>query len=88
MVSRLAIGTLTDKVKNLLQGKGIEVRETFVFPSKIKGTVAARVRVALEHKDKVLDPNIWPENIRVQSWVQKRKTKPESRTGSQDGASA
>ena len=82
-VSRLSEGTSSEKLKTFLQGKGIEVKETFVFPSKIKGTVAARVRVALEHKEKVLDSNIWPQNIRVQSWVQKRKvSKEEARVGS------
>ena len=73
-VSRLAEGTTADKVKSYLHSKGVEVRETFVFPSKIKGTVAARVRVDLDHKEKALDPSIWPQHIRVQSWIQKRRT--------------
>ena len=73
-VSRLTDGTTADKVKTYLQGKGVEVRETFVFPSKIRGTVAARVRVDLNHKEKVLDPSTWPPHIRVQSWIQKRRT--------------
>ena len=46
-VSRLAGGTTSDKLKFYLQGKRIEVREVLVFPSKIKGTVAAKVRVEL-----------------------------------------
>ena len=82
-VSRLTEGTTADKVKTYLQGKGVEVRETFVFPSKIRGTVAARVRVDLDHKAKVLDPSTWPPHIRVQSWIQKRRT--EKKTGVQDG---
>ena len=85
-VSRLVEGTTSDKVKTYLQGKGIEVREAFVFPSKIKGTVAGRVRVDLNHKTKVLDASIWPQHIRVQSWIQKKKgDKKEAIPGAQNG---
>ena len=87
-VSRLAEGTTSDKLKTYLHGKGIEVRETFVFPSKIKGTVAARVRVVLEQKARALDPSNWPPHIRVQSWIQKRRTEKKNdaaTTGSQNG---
>ena len=72
-MSRLIEGTTPDKVKTHLHSKGIEVKEVFVFPSKIKGTVAARVRVLIEHKPKALDANNWPPHVRVQSWIQKRK---------------
>ena len=72
-VSRLKEGTTEDKVKTHLQGKGIEVREVFVFPSKIKGTVAAKVRVELAHKDRALDAGSWPPHLRISSWAYKPK---------------
>ena len=64
-------GTTEDKVKTHLQGKGVEVKETFVFASKIKGTVEAKVRVAIEHKERALDPATWPSHLRISSWTNK-----------------
>ena len=73
-VLRLKEGSTTpDKVKFYLQSKNIEVKEVFVFPSKIKGTVSAKVRVALEHKDRALDPAIWPQHLRISSWINQSK---------------
>ena len=72
-VSRLREGTTEDKVKTHLERQGITVREAFVFPSKIKGTVAAKVRVALEHKDRALDAGSWPPHLRISSWTNKSK---------------
>ena len=66
-------GTSIDKVKSYLQGKGIEVKEVFLIPSKFKGTVSAKVRVALEHKDRALDANTWPPHVRISSWINKSK---------------
>ena len=60
-------------MKTHLHGKGIEVREVFVFPSKIKGTVAAKVRVNLEHKDRALAADTWPPHLRISSWTNKSK---------------
>ena len=72
-ISRLKLGTSSDLVKAHLQGKNIEVKEVFVFPSKIKGTVSAKVRVALEHRARALDATVWPEHVRVSSWTNKSK---------------
>ena len=72
-VSRLRIGTSIDQLKSHLQGKNIEVKEVFVFASKIKGTVSAKVRVALEHKDRALDASVWPAHVRVSSWTNKSR---------------
>ena len=60
-------------MKTFLQGHGIEVRDVFVFASKIKGTAAAKIRVALEHKDKVMESSIWPPHVRIQDWLYKPK---------------
>ena len=72
-VSRLKEGTTEDKVKSHLHGKGIEVKEAFVFPSKIKGTVSAKIRVELAHKGRALDPANWPPHLRISSWINKPK---------------
>ena len=72
-VSRLKEGTTEDKVKTHLHGKGIEVTEIFVFPSKIKGTVAAKVRVPLEQKKRALDAGNWHPHLRISSWINKPK---------------
>ena len=74
-VSRLKEGTTADKVKFHLQSKHIEVKEVFVFPSKIKGTISGKVRVALEHKTRALDPSVWPAHVRISSWTNKSKSK-------------
>ena len=73
-VSRLKEGTTEDKIKTHLHGKGIEVKEIFVFPSKIKGTVSAKVRVLLEHKERALDASTWPPHLRISSWMNKSRT--------------
>ena len=68
-VSRLKESTAADKVKTHLQKYGIEVREVFILASKIKGTKAAKVRVALEQKDRVKLPEIWPQHCKVADWI-------------------
>ena len=67
-------GTSIEKIKSHLQGQGIEVKEVFVIPSKFKGTVSAKVRVALEHKERALDANTWPNHVRISSWINKSKS--------------
>ena len=52
-ISRMSPTATSDKVKFHLQGHGIEVRDVFMLNSRIKGTKAAKVRVALEQKDRV-----------------------------------
>ena len=73
-LSRLKIGSSSDCIKAHLHSKNIEVKDVFVFPSKIKGTVSAKVRVALEHKDRALDAANWPPHLRISSWTNKSKT--------------
>ena len=73
-VSRLKEDTTGDKVKSFLQTHGIEVKDVFVFSSKIKGTVAAKVRVALEHKQRVKESSLWPPHVRVQDWIYRPKS--------------
>ena len=73
-ISRLKIGTSEETLKFHLQGKNIEVKEVFVFPSKIKGTVSAKIRVALEHKERALDAAAWPASVRISSWINKPKS--------------
>ena len=73
-VSRLKAETTVDNVKAHLASKDIQCKEVFVFPSKIKGTVAAKVRVALDHKDLALASGTWPTGVRVSSWLNKSKS--------------
>ena len=63
----------SDKVEFPLQGHGIEVRDVFMLNSRIKGTKAAKVRVALEQKDRVKSPEIWPEHYIVADWINFKK---------------
>ena len=72
-VSRIKEGTSSEKIKFYLQSKNIEVKEVFVFASKIKGTVLAKVKVAIKHKERVLSAETWPKDIRVASWIYKSK---------------
>ena len=73
-VSRLKADCTQDLLKSHLHGKNIEVKEVFVFPSKIKGTVSAKIRVALEHKERALDAASWPPLVRISSWINKPKS--------------
>ena len=73
-VLRLKEGSSEEKIRSHLRSQGIEVKEVFVFPSKIKGTVSAKVRVAIEHKERALDAASWPENLRISSWINQSKT--------------
>ena len=73
-LSRIKEGTSSDRIRTHLHSKGIEVKEVFVFRSKIKGTASAKVRVALEHKERALDPSNWPPHLRISSWTNKAKT--------------
>jgi hypothetical protein len=70
-VTRLAETTTVDKVKTCLQSHGIELKDVFVFSSKTKGCKSAKVRVALEHKIKAKDENVWPLHCRsgLAQWV-------------------
>ena len=60
-------------MKTHLHKHGIEVRNVFILSSKIKGTKAAKVRVAPEQKDRVKNAEIWPTHCRVADWINFRK---------------
>ena len=86
-VSRLKETTTAEKIKTHLHQHGIEVRDVFILNSKIKGTKAAKVRVAREHADRAKSPLIWPEHIKVADWVQcKRKSNPKVTNGGENGS--
>jgi hypothetical protein len=89
-VLRLKDTTTEDQVRTHLQGQGIDVKEVYVFPSKIRGTKSSKVRVALEQKDRVKDENLWPQHCKIQDWINKPKSarKPATpTTGSENGSS-
>ena len=72
-VSRLKETATADKVKTHLHKHGIEVRDVFILSSKIRGTKAAKVRVALEQKDRFKNAEIWPTHCHVADWINFRK---------------
>ena len=72
-VSRLKESTTADKVKTHLHKFGIEVKDVFILTSKIRGTKAAKVRVALEQKDRVKSADIWPQHCKVADWINFRR---------------
>ena len=86
-ISRLKDSVTSDKVKSHLHKHGIEVRDVFILSSKINGTKSAKVRVAIEHKERVKSPDIWPEHCRVANWVNfKKKTRPVNDNGTISGS--
>ena len=85
-VLRCKLGTSPEKIKFHLQSKNIEVKEVFVFPSKIKDTVSAKVRVAIEHKDRALDAANWPQHLRISSWTNQSKSTKKNVAGNQRSA--
>ena len=86
-VSRLSVSTTSDKVKSHLHKHGIEVRDVFILSSKISGTKSAKVRVAIEHKERVKSPDIWPQHCRIADWINfKKKAKPVNNNGVDNGS--
>ena len=73
-VSRLSEETTDDQIKRHLQERGIEVKDVFMLNSKRKGTKSAKVRVVLEHKNRVKDEKLWSKHIRVQDWTHPSKS--------------
>ena len=68
------VGNLVDSVTEThvveyTKRNGVEVRSCYMLKSKIYGTNSARIKVAIQDKDKILDSRFWPENVRVRSWV-------------------
>ena len=92
-LQRLNANTTTEaNVKSHLLSKQVEVREVHLYPSKRKGCVTARVRVALKDKALALDSCSFGPFIQVSSWTLKTKSvqKPSTsgvKTGSQNGES-
>jgi hypothetical protein len=72
-VTRLALETTADQIKLALGSHTIDVKDVLVFPSKIKGCMSARVRVALQDADKAKSEANWPQFVRVHDWVYKPK---------------
>ena len=85
-VSRLRETVTADKVKTHLHKHGIEVKDVFILSSKIKGTKAAKVRVALEQRDRVKSPEIWPQHCKVADWVNFRRRPNSVRVTSDNGS--
>jgi hypothetical protein len=73
-VTRLHKSTTDDQIKTHLQTHGIEVKDVYIFNSRIKGCKSSKVRVAREHAEKIKDGNIWPMHCRVQDWIYKPKS--------------
>ena len=68
-VSRLKETTTADQVKRHLHENGIEVKDVYLLNSKRIGTKSAKIRVALEHRNRVKEENVWPMHCCVQDWA-------------------
>ena len=74
-LQRLNANTTSEStVKSHLEDKNIEVKEVHLYPSKRKGSVTARVRVALNDKESALNPSNFGPFIQVSSWTIKSKS--------------
>ena len=73
-VSCLKETTTADQVKRHLHENGIEVKDVYILNSKRIGTKSAKIRVALGHKNKVKNENVWPVHCRVQDWAAPAKS--------------
>ena len=73
-VSNVAENT-TDKLLSsfITDGLGIKVLSCGAAKTKFKNTLSFRVCIAAADKDRFLDPDFWPCNIVVRSWVWKGK---------------
>ena len=87
-VSRLKDTTTDDQIRRQLHQHGIEVKDIFLIPSKIKGTKAARVRVFREHRNRVKEAKVWPVGCRVADWIQKPRTMRAEKTASYGSGAA
>ena len=79
--------TTESSIKSYLESKQIEVREVHIYPSTKKGSVTARVRVALKDKEQALDPSNFGPYIQVSSWIIKSKSARKTDAVSSDSAS-
>ena len=68
-VSNLSKKVTDFQLKSYLQGHAIEVKDVWLLNSKKKGTKSAKVRIAIEHRIKAKEPEIWPKYTGVQDWV-------------------
>ena len=86
-VSRLSETVTADKVRAHLHQHGLEVRDVFILKSKIKGTKAAKVRIAREHSERAKSPLIWPQHVKVADWVNfKKKSNSNVAAGGENGS--
>ena len=74
----LFLCNLSDKatdfqIKSHLQGHAVEVKDVWMLNSKKKGTKSAKVRIAIEHKNKAKEANVWSKHIHVKDWIRKPK---------------
>ena len=63
------VGVSETQLLDYLKSQSIEVKKCHLLSSKVRGTCSARLRVSIEHKEKALDPDCWPEHIGVRSWI-------------------
>ena len=72
-VSNLKSDSTSEQVKVHLHRSGIEVKDVFIIKSKNGKTVSAKVRVALEHKERAKAEQVWPKFVKVSDWIFKPK---------------
>lgn len=66
-VGNVAETVSESQILEYAKSQAVDIKNCWILPSKVSGTKSARViSVLLEYKDKVLDPEFWPEHVKVQ----------------------
>ena len=68
-VGNVDVDVTKSQIVDYLKKQEISDRKCILLTSKVQGTKSARVTISLEDKDRALRPELWPEFVRVRSWV-------------------
>lgn len=72
-VGQITESTTVDKLKQFTHDNGVELVSCFQLQSRIPQTVAFKIKCSDVYKDKVLEPEFWPNNVIIRQWVKKKE---------------
>ena len=75
VIKGLSVDVTGEKLSGYLQSKGIAINECNLLTTFNNArSLAYKITVGEENKDVVCDPSLWPENVIIQSYKQRRRS--------------
>ena len=75
VIKGLSVDVTGEKLSGYLQSKGININECNLLTTFNNArSLAYKITVGAEIKDVVSDPSLWPENVIIQSYKQRRRS--------------